>query len=385
MHLTSADGWTGGAMQDHDSIGRRSVLRTMALTIAAAGVFDGAFARSRDSFEDKTAMPDATPAELRIEGDFPSLGGATGWLNSPPLTAAGLRGKVVLIDFWTYTCINWRRSLPYLRAWHEKYRGDGLVIIGVHSPEFSVERNLDNVRQAAKDERVEYPIAIDNDFAVWRAFKNEYWPALYFIDARGHIRHHQFGEGEYDRSERIVRQLLTEAGSRLTGRPLVSIEAGGAEAGADWADLQSPENYLGYERSLNFSSPGGVVLDKAKVYALPTRLALNEWALSGDWTVGREAVVSNKPQGGIAFCFHARDLHLIMGPVARGMRVPFRVTIDGHPPGASHGVDVDDRGNGVLVEQRMYQLIRQPKPIADRRFEIAFLDSNAEAFSFTFG
>jgi SAM-dependent methyltransferase len=374
-------------MQDDSGVGRRSFLRTAALTIAAVqlGTFDFGLARSGDLLEDETAMSHVAPAELHIEGDFPSLAGATGWLNSPPLTAAGLLGKVVLIDFWTYTCINWRRSLPYVRAWYDTYKSDGLVVIGVHSPEFSVERDLENVRQAAIDERVDYPIAIDNDFAVWRAFKNDYWPALYFIDARGHIRHHQFGEGDYDRAELIVRQLLAEAGARFSGRQLVSIEPGGAEAAADWGDLQSPENYLGYERSLNFASPGGAVLDNAMVYAAPARLALNQWALSGDWTVGREAVVSNKPHSAIAFCFHARDLHLVMGPVARGMRVPFRVTIDGHPPGASHGVDVDDHGNGMLVEQRMYQLIRQAKPIADRRFEIAFLDSKAEAFSFTFG
>jgi thiol-disulfide isomerase/thioredoxin len=374
-------------MQDYNSFGRRGFLRTAALTIAATqlGKIDFGFARSGDFHKDGNSMSHAMPAELNIEADFPSLGGATSWLNTPPLTPADLRGKVVLIDFWTYTCINWRRSLPYVRAWSEKYKSDGLVVIGVHSPEFPFEKNLENVRQAAKDERVDYPIAIDNEFAIWRAFKNEYWPALYFIDARGHIRHHQFGEGEYDRSELIVRQLLAEAGTRFVGRPLVSVEAAGAEAAADWTDLQSPENYLGYERTLNFASPGGAVLDKPSVYAAPSRLALNEWALLGGWTVGKEAVLLNKSLGRIAFSFHARDLHLVMGPVVRGTRVPFRVLIDGHPPGPSHGTDVDGEGNGMVVEQRMYQLIRQPKSIVDRRFEIEFLDSNVEAFSFTFG
>jgi thiol-disulfide isomerase/thioredoxin len=374
-------------MHEYPSICRRGFFRAAGAVLAAApfAAFDPAIAQTGKFPEDENPMSHGAPAELHIEGDFPPFTGATAWLNSPPLAPAGLRGKVVLIDFWTYTCINWRRSLPYVRAWYEKYKSDGLVVIGVHSPEFSFEKNLDNVRQAAKDERVDYPIAMDNDFAIWRAFKNEYWPALYFVDARGHIRHHQFGEGDYKLSESIIRQLLAESGKRFAGRPHVSVDAKGAEAAADWADLQSPENYLGYERAQSFASPGGALLDKPTVYNIPARLALNEWALSGGWTVGREAVVLNRPLGRIAFCFHARDLHLVMGPAERGASVPFRVLIDGHPPGASHGIDIDDQGNGILTEQRMYQLIRQPKPIADRRFEIEFLASNAEAFSFTFG
>ena len=336
---------------------------------------------------DKSVAQQMTPAavQLPIEGELPSLGGATEWLNSQPLTAAGLRGKVVLIDFWTYTCINWLRTLPYVRAWAEKYKNQGLVVIGVHAPEFAFEKNIDNVRRAAKDMKVDYPIAIDNDYAIWRAFKNEYWPALYFVDAQGHIRHHQFGEGEYEQSERIIQQLLAEAGIGGIGHELVSVDARGAEAAADWGSLKSPENYVGYERTENFASPGGAVLDKRRVYAAPARLRLNQWALSGDWTVEKQATVLNKANGRIAYRFHARDLHLVMGPAARGTSVRFRVLIDGQPPGAAHGIDVDDQGNGTVTEQRLYQLIRQPKPIADRQFEIEFLDSGVEAFAFTFG
>jgi thiol-disulfide isomerase/thioredoxin len=337
--------------------------------------------------EDKSAVQRMPSAAVRLptEGELPSLGSATEWLNSPPLTAAGLRGKVVLIDVWTYTCINWLRTFPYVRAWAEKYKDQGLVVIGVHAPEFAFEKNIDNVRRAAKDMRVDYPIAIDNDYAIWRALKNEYWPALYFVDAQGHIRHHQFGEGEYEQSERIIQQLLSEAGTGGVGHELVSVDARGAEAAADWSTLKSPENYVGYERTQNFASPGGAVLDKRRVYAAPARLRLNHWALSGDWTVEKTATVLNKANGRIAYRFHARDLHLVMGPAARGASVRFRVLIDGQPPGAAHGIDVDAQGNGTVTEQRLYQLIRQPKPIADRQFEIEFLDSGVEAFAFTFG
>jgi thiol-disulfide isomerase/thioredoxin len=336
---------------------------------------------------DKSVAQQMTPATVRlpIEGELPSLGRATEWLNSPPLTASGLRGKVVLIDVWTYTCINWLRTLPYVRAWAEKYKNQGLVVIGVHAPEFAFEKNLDNVRRAAKEMRVEYPIAIDNNFALWRAFKNQYWPALYFVDAQGQIRHHHFGEGEYKRSERVIQQLLSEAGMRGIGQELVSVDARGAEVAADWGSLKSPENYVGYDRTENFASSGGAVLDKQRIYAVPARLRLNQWALSGDWTVKKQATVLNKANGRIAYRFHARDLHLVMGPAARGTSVRFRVRIDGQPPGAAHGIDVDDKGNGTAAEQRLYQLIRQPKPIAERQFEIEFLDSGVEAFAFTFG
>ena len=324
-------------------------------------------------------------AQLPIEGEFPSLSGATGWLNSPPLTAEGLRGKVVLVQVWTYSCINWLRTLPYVRAWAEKYRDQGLVVIGVHTPEFGFEHNLDNVRLAAKDMQVAYPIALDNDYAIWRAFNNNYWPALYFIDAKGHIRHHQFGEGQYDRSELIIQQLLAEAGGGGLGHDLVSVDARGTEAAADWGNLKSPENYVGYERTENFASPGGAVVDQRHAYAAPTRLPLNHWALSGEWTVGKQATVLHKANGRITYRFHARDLHLVMGPAVRGTPVRFRVLIDGQPPGPAHGIDVNDQGYGTVTEQRLYQLIRQPKPIADRQFEIEFLDPGVETFVFTFG
>ena len=331
------------------------------------------------------ALLTAAMAPLPVEGRFPPLGGATGWLNSQPLTAADLRGKVVLVDFWTYTCINWLRSLPYVRKWAEKYKDQGLLVIGVHAPEFRFEKDVDNVRRAAKDMKIDFPIAIDNDYAIWRAFDNHYWPALYVIDAQGRIRHHQFGEGEYERSERIIQQLLSEAGFSGIGDQLAAVDARGVEAEADWADLKSPENYLGHERTENFVSPGGAAVDKRRVYAAPARVKLNDWALSGDWTVKKDAVVLNKASGRIAYRFHARDLHLVMGPAVRGASVRFRVLIDGQPPGAAHGIDVDDQGNGTVAEQRLYQLIRQSTPIADRQFEIEFLDPGVEAFSFTFG
>jgi thiol-disulfide isomerase/thioredoxin len=337
--------------------------------------------------EEKTMVQQMTPARapLPIEGDLPSLGGATGWLNSPPLTAAGLRGKVVLVDFWTYTCINWLRTEPYVRAWAEKYKNQGLVVIGVHTPEFAFEHEVDNVRRAVKDMRVDYPVAIDSDYAIWNAFKNEYWPALYLVDAQGHIRHHYFGEGNYEQSERIIQQLLAEAGATGTGHDLVAVDGRGAEAAADWGNLLSPENYVGYERTENFASPGGAVLDKQRVYAVPAKLKLNHWALAGDWTVKKPLTVLNKPNGRIVYRFHARDLHLVMGPAAQGASVHFRVLIDGKPPGAAHGVDVDEQGNGTVTQQRLYQLIRQPSPIADRQFVIEFLDPGVEAFAFTFG
>ena len=327
------------------------------------------------------------PAEVHLpmEGELPSLGGATAWLNAPPLSAADLRGHVVLVDFWTYTCINWLRTLPYVRAWAEKYREHGVVTIGVHSPEFSFEHDLENVRRAARDMRVDYPIAIDNDFAIWRAFTNHYWPALYLIDAQGHLRYHHFGEGAYELSEMLLQHLLAEAGIGGITDDLVSVEASGAEAAADWDSLRSPETYVGDARTEHFASRGGVVLDKRHRYAAPERLRLNHWALAGEWTVGREATVLNEANGRIAYRFHARDLHLVMGRASRGTSVRFRVFLDGQAPGAAHGSDIDDQGNGMVTDQRLYQLIRQPGPIVDRQFEIAFLDAGVEAFVFTFG
>jgi thiol-disulfide isomerase/thioredoxin len=358
-------------MSDEINYHRRRFLSTGAVTIAASqfGLTGSAQAFKR----------------TRSEGSFSSLGGATAWLNSRPLTTQGLRGKVVLIDFWTYTCINWLRSLPYVRAWSEKYRDRGLVVIGIHTPEFEFEKNIDNVRRAAKDMSVDYPVAIDNDYAIWRAFRNEAWPALYFIDAQGQVRHHLFGEGEYEKSEALIQQLLAEAGASGIGRELVSVDPRGAEIAADWSNLKSPENYVGYQRTRNFASPGGAVFDKRRAYAVPSRLSLNQWALSGDWTMQKQSAVLNTVSGRIVNRFHARDLHLVMGPAARGTTVKFRVLLDGQPPRAAHGVDVDEQGNGTITQQRLYQLIRQTRPIADRRFEIEFLDAGAEAFAFTFG
>ncbi len=334
-----------------------------------------------------TTVPQAAPAPVKsgVEGTLPSLSGAIGWLNSQPLNAESLRGKVVLVDFWTYTCVNWRRTLPYVRAWAQKYKSQGLVVIGVHTPEFTFEADVDNVRWAVKDMRIDYPVAIDSDYAVWRAFRNEYWPALYFIDAQGRVRHHQFGEGDYDQSERTIQQLLSENGIGAISQALVSVEPQGAEVAADWGALKSPENYIGYDLAQNFASPGGTVVDKPHAYAAPAGLKVNHWAFSGDWTVGKEAARLNNASGGIVYRFHARDLNLVMGPAARATPVRFRVLIDGRPPGAAHGTDVDEQGNGTVTEQRLYQLIRQPKPIGDRQFEIEFLDPGVEAFDFTFG
>jgi thiol-disulfide isomerase/thioredoxin len=338
------------------------------------------------AFAQEKPMPQKMSlTQLPIEGEFPSLGGAAAWLNSPPLTPAGLRGKVVLVDFWTYSCINWRRSEPYVRAWAQKYKDRGLVVIGVHAPEFAFEHDVTNVRWAAANMRIDYPIAIDNDFKIWNAFDNEYWPALYFIDAQGRIRHHQFGEGDYVRSEEVIQQLLTEAGAAGIGRDVVSADFSGYEAPADWPDQASDENYLGYERSNNFSSPGGAAKDTSHAYSLPERFGLNDWALSGEWIVGKQAVLLSKAGGRIAYHFHARDLHLIAGPATAGRPVRFRVLLDGRAPGAAHGLDVDERGYGTVTEPRLYQLIRQPKPIVDRQFEIEFLDPGVAAYDFTFG
>jgi thiol-disulfide isomerase/thioredoxin len=322
---------------------------------------------------------------LRTEGDLPSLGGATLWLNSPPLTAEGLRGKVVLVDFGTYTCINWLRSFPYTRAWGEKYGDQGLVVISIHAPEFGFEKDLDNVRRAVKAMGIEHPVAVDNDMAIWRAFENRYWPARYIVDAQGRIRHHHFGEGDYEGSERVIQQLLAEAGASGVDQNRVSVDARGAEAEADWGSLESRENYVGHQRTQSFASPGGAAEDRRRVYAAPERLRLNHWALSGEWTMGREAAVLHRASGRIAYRFHARDLHLVMGPAAQGASVRFRVLIDGQAPGAAHGIDVDARGYGTVTEQRLHQLIRQPGPITDRLFEIEFLDAGVEAFAFTFG
>jgi thiol-disulfide isomerase/thioredoxin len=323
--------------------------------------------------------------DLPIEGHLPGFDGATGWLNSPPLTAGDLDGKVVLVDFWTYTCINWLRTLGYVRAWAEKYEDRGLVVVGVHTPEFPFERDVDNVIEAAKDMAVEYPIALDSDYAVWRAFDNHYWPAVYLADAQGRIRHHQFGEGGYEECERIIQALLRDAETDDIGDDLVSVVDDGLEAQADWASLESPETYLGYEQGENFASPGGAEVGEPRTYVVPDQLKLNRWALAGDWTVERGASVVNRADGRIAFRFHARDVHLVMGPAERGMSVPFRVLLDGQAPGGGHGDDVDEDGSGTVTQQRLYQLIRQRDAIGDRTFEITFLAPGVEAYAFTFG
>src|SRR6267378_5003711 len=295
----------------------------------------------------------------RNEGAIPSLSGATEWLNSPPLTPAGLRGKVVLVDFWTYTCVNWLRTLPYVRAWDERYRDDGLVVVGAHSPEFQFEHDVANVRPALEAMGVGYPVAIDNDFAVWRAFGNEYWPALYVADAQGRLRDHHFGEGRYEGSERVIQQLLAEAGSDGVDREPVSLDPGGLEASADPDTLGSGEAYIGYARAENLVAPEGVLPDGPRTYGDPGRLELNQWSLTGNWTVGEQATVMNKAGGRITFRFHARDLNLVLGPSASGAPVPFRVLIDGAAPGPAHGIDVEEGGDGTVTEARLYQLIRQ--------------------------
>ena len=324
----------------------------------------------------------STAAAAKAESGLSPLSHATTWLNSQPLTDKALQGKVVLVEFWTFTCINWRRQLPYVRAWAEKYKEQGLVVVGVHSPEFSFERNTDNIRWAVRDMRIDYPIAVDNERAIWRGFHNEYWPALYFVDAKGKIRHQQFGEGAYEQSEKVIQKLLAQTGVEIRNG-LVLVDPGGAEAQADWKQLQSAENYVGYERTENFAS--SPTPDKPRLYSAPKHLARNQWALSGDWTMGREAVLLNQPGGRIVYDFHARDLHLVMGPASQGASARFRVYIDGRPPGEAHGVDVDNDGNGTVREPRMFQLVRQHSPISDRRFEIEFLDSGIAAYSFTFG
>jgi len=308
--------------------------------------------------------------ESETDRELMALRGATAWLNSPPLSAESLRGKVVAVDFCTYTCVNWLRTLPYLRAWAEKYGEHGLVVIGAHTPEFGFEHDLENVRCALASMRVTYPIAVDNDYAIWNGFSNQYWPALYLMDAKGAIRFTHFGEGAYEESERMLQQILGEAGATGFTRDPVKVEARGLEIPADWNDDASGETYLGSDQAEHF------VRNAA-------RLKLNEWTLAGDWSVGRKAVALQQPNGKILYRFHARDVNLVMGPLKPGTAVRFQVRLDGQPAGG--GTDVDGQGRGTVVEQRTYQLIRQPRPIVDHQFEIEFLDAGAEAFCFTFG
>jgi len=351
--------------------------RFFGAAVMAVGAAEKAFGFAGTSFNKKNIM-DMLPLELD------SLSSADAWINSPSLTSANLKGKLVLIDFCTYTCINWIRTLPYIRAWVAKYKAHGLVVIGVHTPEFVFEKNINNVRMALKSMMIDYPIAIDNDYTIWDGFNNRYWPALYLVDAEGRVRHQQFGEGEYGKAELMIRQLLSSAHRNDLPNEDFEVEANGVEAPADWNSLASGENYLGYDRTENFASPGGALLNKRHVYSTPAKLSLNHWALSGDWTVQKQAVLLHSANGLITCCFHARDLHLVMGPVKLGTSSKFRVRLDEGPPGSAHGLDVDEQGYGILKEQRLYQLIRQQNQIVHRQFEIEFYEE-AEVFAFTFG
>jgi thiol-disulfide isomerase/thioredoxin len=332
------------------------------------------------------AKPSATSTALPILGPMPSLAGATLWLNSPPLTREQLKGKVVLVDFWTYSCINCLRSLPYVKSWAQRYAAQGLVVIGVHTPEFAFEKQVDNVKKAVKDFGVAYPVAMDNDYAIWRAFNNQNWPAHYFIDAKGNVRFSHFGEGHYAQSEQVIRTLLAERNGAPVEGAMVGAAGSGLQAAADFTDAHSPETYLGYGRAQNFASPGGQKHDRAATYQAPAALAANGWALAGRWTVAPEFVAARAPGAKIVFSFQARDLHMVLGPGPDGKPVRFRVTLDGQPPGADHGLDVDADGNGVVKGERLYQLVRQQRVgKADRRFQIEFLDPGVQAYTFTFG
>jgi thiol-disulfide isomerase/thioredoxin len=317
--------------------------------------------------------------------ELSSLGMASAWINSPPLTEASTRGRVVLVQFWTFTCINWLRTLPYTRAWAAKYENAGLLMIGVHTPEFAFEHDVDNVRRSTAAMNIEYPVAVDNDYAIWHGFRNQYWPALYLLDGKGRVRHHQFGEGEYVATERAIQQLLKDSGARGVEEQVSAVEGRGIEAAADWADLQSGENYVGYERTEGFVSPGGAAPGRSRRYTLPRSFRLNEWALDGEWTIDKDRISLRLPNGRIAYRFHGRDLHLVMGPPRGARPVRFRVLLEGTVPARAHGGDVDEQGYGVATEQRLYQLIRQPMPIVDREFQMEFLDPGVEVFSFTFG
>jgi thiol-disulfide isomerase/thioredoxin len=343
-----------------------------------------------------TSLPQSSPAnkettlmtlldKLRLshEGRMPPLDGATAWLNSDPLTPADLEGRVVLFDFWTFTCINWIRTAPFRRAWDERYREHGLTIVGVHTPEFPFEKDVDSIRAAVEERRITYPVAVDSDYAIWNAFANRYWPALYVADAKGAIRFHHFGEGRYEESERVIQELL-DLPSGL-GNDLVVVETQGVEAQADWDALESPETYLGAERAERFASPGGGAWEEARSYTTPSSLRLNHWALAGDWTIGTKAARLNEAGGRLTFRFRARDVNLVMGPAEGAPPVRFHVRIDGDPPGAARGVDVDERGDGIAADRRFFQLVRQPERVDEHTFEITFLETGVEAYVFTFG
>jgi thiol-disulfide isomerase/thioredoxin len=361
---------------------------SMAMSNSTMAMSNSTMAMSNSKADSHAMMMSAAkPAgDLPVEGEIPSFAGATLWLNSPPLTPEALRGKVVVVDFWTYSCINCLRALPYVESWYQKYKDHGLVLIGVHAPEFAFEKDPANVRRAVADLKITYPVALDNDYAIWQAFNNQYWPAHYFIDASGRIRAHHFGEGNYDESEQTIRKLLTEAGqSNLPAAGLGAAKAVGVQAPPDEAHDQSPETYVGYRRADNFASPGGLIQDQAHAYAAPAALKLNQWALIGSWNVDPEKAVLAAVHGRIEFRFFARDLHLVLGPASDGKPVRFRVMLDGAAPGANHGADTDSSGAGVVDRQRLFQLIRQSGDVGEHVFSIEFLDSGVQAYSFTFG
>ncbi|SAL60777.1 cytochrome c biogenesis protein transmembrane region [Caballeronia peredens] len=358
-------------------------------TMKPANANNDSSAMMRASTEPSKAA--TTPAALPVEGTLPPLDGAVQWLNSPPLTREALRGKVVLVDVWTYSCINCLRTLPYVKTWAQKYRDQGLVVIGVHAPEFAFERNVDNVKKAIADLGIDYPVAVDNNYAIWRALNNQYWPAHYFVDAKGNIRYHHFGEGDYAHSEHVIQELLAEAGhgaapaTAMTAKTSDDATGQGAMMQADNADMRSPETYIGYERAEQFMSPGGQAPDRTHDYGAPKSLDVNDWGLAGAWKVGAEHATLESASGRIVYRFHARDLHLVLGPSKDGKPVRFRVSIDGAAPGASHGSDIQADGSGIVKEERLYQLVRQAGPVGDRTFTIEFLDPGVEAYAFTFG
>jgi thiol-disulfide isomerase/thioredoxin len=361
-------------MQDSINLGRRRFIRNAAAALGAARL--GIVGSTLQQFAGAAVTE-------RDEGVLPPLSGATQWLNSPPLTPAGLRGTVVLVDFWTYTCVNWLRTLPYVRAWAEKYRDQGLVVIGAHTPEFPFEADIDNVQWAVKQLDVSYPVAVDSKYGVWRAFNNNYWPAAYVADVNGRIRFHHFGEGAYDDTERVIQKLLGEGGHK-TDNQLVNVNPRGLEVSADFGTLRSPESYLGYDQAQAFASADAAVRDAPHTYTVP-RLSLNDWGLAGNWTVKGRAAVLNEPNGRIVYRFHARDVNLIMGVPPGSKPVRFSVKVDGKPPGDAHGTDVDAAGNGTASRQTTYQLVREQSRITDREFEIQFAEPGVEAFCFTFG
>jgi thiol-disulfide isomerase/thioredoxin len=388
---------------------RRRVLGAAAVTIAAGGLGLAGVTelRSRTPTSGEGPMSDpvaeGTPSgltgflrsivhhlpgdsgELPVEGQLDSFAGATGWLNADPLTPEGLRGRVVLVDFWTYTCVNWLRTLPYVRAWAEKYAAQGLTTIGVHTPEFDFEHDVDNITAQARALRVPYPIAVDSDYGVWNAFDNHYWPAIYLADAQGRIRYHHFGEGEYAMQEMAIQQLLVEAGAKDVAMDLVSVDPVGLEVAADYQTLRSPESYLGYGQATGMASPDGLWSDESHDYPASPSLHLNQWAPVGGWAISRRAATATAANARLAYRFQARDVNLVMGPAERGTAIPFRVLLDGQPATGAQGTDVDAKGTGSVTEQRTYQLIRQPAPITERVVEIEFGDPGVELFCFTFG